>query len=409
MGVSKIVLTSVIVVVASTLCASVASAQRLAVVRVGDGSAPLTSASTAVFIDVFQNGTLATTVPLPTTIAPLTMSGVANSEGALRLSTNGRYLTLAGYGAAPGMAAIAASTSAVVPRVVARVDGNGVVDTTTRFTDTSYSGNNIRGAVSDDGTRFWTAGTAAAGADAGIRFVVFGPGATGLPLATAPTNTRVPGIFAGQLFFTSATGAFQGLSSVGTGLPPVAPPATPPVVSTVRPGFPTASGPSPYSFVAFDLNASVGDIAGLDTVYVADDRAPPAGGLQKWTFDGTTWALTAFAPTGSIVGVRGLTGRVVSGTTVALYATTAEAVSNTLVTVTDDGTTPTPAFTVLATAPANTVFHGVDFAPPLVSTPVPATTPLARGTLAGLLILAGAFWIAGARRLRKSQWIRAQP
>src|SRR5262245_52851483 len=73
------------------------------VVRVGDGSATLSNASTAVFLDEYSpSGTLVQTIVMPTAVAgsnnPLTNSGTATSEGYLNLSINGQYLIQAGYG-----------------------------------------------------------------------------------------------------------------------------------------------------------------------------------------------------------------------------------------------------------------------------------------------------------------------
>src|SRR5262249_60548949 len=88
-----------------------------------------------------------------------TDSGSATSDGFLNLSTNGQYLLLAGYRAAIGTANVVSTTSAASPRVIGRITvATGAVDTSTALTD-AYSGNNIRSATSDDGTRFWTGGT----------------------------------------------------------------------------------------------------------------------------------------------------------------------------------------------------------------------------------------------------------
>ena len=89
---------------AGTLSANHASAAAftlgdLVVVRVGDGSAALSSAATATFLDEYTpGGVLVQTIPLPTALSglnqPLTLSGSATSEGFLALSQNGLYLTM---------------------------------------------------------------------------------------------------------------------------------------------------------------------------------------------------------------------------------------------------------------------------------------------------------------------------
>ena len=131
------------------------------VVRLGDGAMSLSSASAAVFIEErrWDGSRVGSAIALPTAKAgvqqPLTMAGNATSEGALSLSLDGRYLTLAGYAAAPGRAAIA--TSSDVDRVAATVDASGNVDTTTSLGNV-FLGTNVRSAASVDGTSFWIGG-----------------------------------------------------------------------------------------------------------------------------------------------------------------------------------------------------------------------------------------------------------
>ncbi|GAB4195800.1 MAG: hypothetical protein OHK0022_12820 [Roseiflexaceae bacterium] len=330
------------------------TAGNLVVVRVGNGSAALTNAATPVFLDEFSpSGTLIQSISLPTSTsggnAALTMSGTASSEGTLVRSTNGSYLTLAGYDAAPGTTGVVSTASNTTNRIVARVDTAGTIDTTTRISD-GYNTDNIRGAVTNDGTGFWASGNGAT-STGGIRYVSFGSSGASTQLSTSVTNTRVPGIFGDQLYLSASSGTFRGVSTVGSGLP-----TTSGQTITILPGFPTTTGPSSYGFVLFDQNAGV---AGLDTAYVADDRGTGAGGgLQKWTFDGSTWSLAYTLTSGLTAGLRGLTG--IGGATPVLYATTADTISK-LVTVTDTGAGA--AFTTLAFAPTNTAFRGVAFAP----------------------------------------------
>src|SRR5262249_55869680 len=103
------------------------------------------------------------------------------------------------------------------------------------------------------------------------------------------------------------------------------------------------------------------DVAGLDTLYVADDRSPPTGGIQKWTFDGTTWSLVNTLNSGLSTGARGLTG-VVTGANRTPGATPPEATPNRLGGA-GHGGSAAPPFTTIATAAANTMFHGVALAP----------------------------------------------
>jgi hypothetical protein len=116
----------------------------------------------------------------------LTMASNSGSEGALRRSADGQYLTMAGYNqsqpeslitrsvptgnSAPLSNAIAPSNAqgakfdpAVVNRTLGRVDAVGNVNTTTTMSN-AYSGDNIRSAVSLDGQQFWTSGNVAGSA-----------------------------------------------------------------------------------------------------------------------------------------------------------------------------------------------------------------------------------------------------
>ncbi len=319
----------------------------LVVVRVGDGISALSNASQPVFLDEYTTaGAFVQTIALPTAVVgnnnPITNSGTATSEGYLNVSADGQYLTQAGYGVAPGLASVASTTSTTAPRVVARVDLNGNVDTSTLLNgDTSYSANNIRSAVSNDGQEFWTAGTAGANPDAGVRYVAALGAHTSTQISTTVTNTRVIGIFAGQLYTSSASGSFKGVNTVGSGLP-----TTSGQTITLLPGFPSTS-PSQYDYFFADAN----------TLYVAEDGASGAtGGIEKWTQSGGTWTRQYTLTTGLGFGCRGLCGSVVGGTAT-LFATTIEASSNTLVSVVDAGAGSL--FTTLATASTSEVFRGI--------------------------------------------------
>jgi hypothetical protein len=347
----------------------------LVVVRVGaTGGGTLSNAATAVFLDEFtlnvgQTGPVQS-IALPTLAsganAILTMSGTATSEGALSLSADGRFLTLAGYDAAVGTASVAnGTTSAAVNRIVAAVDMMGNIDTTTRISD-GFNQNNVRSATTVDGTQFYVAGNGASGTG-GVRLVGYGSTGASTQITTNLTNARVVGTFEGQLYSTSASGAFQGVSSVGMGLP------TTSTEATALPGFPTASGPSPYGFVFRDA----------DTLYVADDRTSTSGGIQKWTRSGGTWTLAyTLNPTGNL-GVRGLAGGLIGGQ-YTLFGTTTQSNANQLVSVIDAGAGST--FNVLATAGANTTFRGVALTSAVaVPEPESVISLLIGGAMVGLL------------------------
>ena len=323
---------------------------RLAVLRVGTGSAALTNSSTALFLDEYTfNGTAGYSLSLPTASSnAIAVSGTATSEGLISFATNGNSIIVSGYNIAPGTASVASSTSATVPRAVMTVDASGTA-TIVASTTTNFSANNIRGAASD-GSNVW-----ASGASTGI---VTGNG-TGTGLSTVVsnniTNTRGIGIYANQLFYSSGSGSARGIYRVGTGAPTVAATGSTLYIDV------TSSG-SPYAF-AFNSDTSI--------CYVADDRTIAAGGgIQKWTRTGSTWSLAYTLATGtsSTVGTRGLCIDW-SGANPVAYATTAESSANRIISITDAGASS--AATTLATAATNTIFRGISFTPG--SNPLPVT------------------------------------
>jgi hypothetical protein len=315
----------------------------LVISRVGDGSVALSGAAAPRFLDEYTPaGVLVQTITLPTVASggnfAFTASGSATSEGFVSQSADGRYLILAGYSAVPGTAAVVATTAAATPRVIARVALDGTVDTSTGLVD-AYSANNIRSAASTNGIDLWTAGTATATNGPGVRYTTLGATTT-TQLSTSPTNTRVVNIAAGQIYASAASGAFQGVATVGTGLP-----TTSGQTTTLLNGFPTATGPGAYDYYFADAN----------TLYVADDRVTVAGGIQKWVLAVGTWTLVQTLNPAAGVGCRGISGFTEGGVTT-LFATTT---NNLLVSVVDTG--PSSAFTTLVTGVANTALRDVQF------------------------------------------------
>jgi len=323
----------------------------LVVVTVGDGTTVLTNSATPVFLREYTlSGTLVNTVALPTTVSGnhrrFTLSGTATSEGALTLSVNGQYLTMIGYDAPVGTPTIASTAATSYNRVVARIDMYGNIDTTTALSD-AYSQNNPRSAVTTDGIHFWTAGNAGSGlgSTAATRYTTLGS-TTSVRLHSTNTNMRVVNIFNGQLYVSSSTGSFLGVSTVGSGLP-----TTPNQPITQLPGTWTSGTHSVFDFWFKDST----------TLYMADDgSATNLGGIQKWTFDGSTWTLqyTLLNNGSTTTPCRGLAGYVNDQGYAVLFATT----GGSLITVTDTGAGATAS--VIATAPANTAFRGVEYLVP---------------------------------------------
>jgi hypothetical protein len=295
-----------------------------------------------------------TTLALPTFASgnnwPLTLSGSASAEGNLSLSANGKYVVVAGYGADVGIATVNTTDTSIYPRVVGRIDAFGNVDTTTSL-GTAFNVSSVRGVTSSDGTSLWVSGngTAAVG---GVHFATFGA-STATQILSAPNNARFVQVFGNQLYGSAGAGTFVNVFTIGAGLP-----TTPGPTATPLPGMSTVAGPSPYSFAIVDRTVA---IAGLDTMYVADDRTiANGGGIQRWVYDGFSWTNDVTFGDGTS-GVRGLAARI-EGTGVRIIATTSEAPTNRILSIFDEpGFSPT--IIPIASSPTNTVYRGVAFAP----------------------------------------------
>ncbi|MDQ2795129.1 MAG: IPT/TIG domain-containing protein [Bacteroidota bacterium] len=329
----------------------------IVIARVGDGTAALTSAATAVFLDEYARNAsgvyvLVQSVALPTaasgTNRALTASGTATAELALARTANGSALVLAGYNAAPGIAAIPATSSTDYVRVVGLVGADGLFDTSTSlgsaFSGTATTSSAARTVASADGSSFYVAGS---GSPSNVQYIALGSAS---PTAITGTSiaSRVLNITGGSLYLSSAAG----INQIGSGLPTTAGQA-----ATLLPGF---SGTlSPYGFYFADLSATV---PGVDVVYIADDRGA-TGGIQKWSLVGSTWTLNGTIASTSAATVRGLDGNT-TGTAVSLIATSPTGM---FILSDNSGYNVAPTLTALpaavATAPTNTAFRGVAFAP----------------------------------------------
>jgi len=330
------------------------------VVRIGTGGAAVLSAAAApVFVEERQSsdGAVVRTIPLPVAAAganqPFTLAGNSSTEGMLVTSGNGQYVTLAGYGATPDTAAVNATDSSATNRVVARIDKNATIDTSTRL-DAAFSMVSVRAAATNDGTSYWVTGENGANTSGGVYYIANGTQG-GAQILAAPQNMRGLGIFGGQLYGDSQSGAAGNmlrLFTIGMGLPTAAG-----QTGTNLPGI-TNVNTSPNGFVVLDLNAAV---AGLDTMYVADTRSLAAqGGVQKWTFDGVNWTLAATFKTG-LTGAPIQVAAAKVGSFTHVVATTLDNPAKLVRFVDDGGVNPTAV--TLATAAANTQFRGVAVPP----------------------------------------------
>ncbi len=310
----------------------------LALLRIGDGTQTLSSSGNSLFVDQYTPaGALVNTVTIPDTgTQALLASGTASSEGGLTRSVDRSELVLPGYNVIRGSVtgALSGQSSAAVPRAVATVDAFGAYSLA-ESSMVLYNSNNIRGATSDGTNNFWTAGSP------GGTYYLSPPQAP-VEIQAAGGNTRFVKIIEGQLYFSTQSGT-AGVYGFSTG------------------GLPRTSD-TPVSLFATGANSQPAGFAmspGLTIAYVADQR-PTAGGIQRWTNNGAGWSLAyTFSTGGGAIDVYGD----FSGSAPVLYATTAEASANRLISLTDLG--PLSIVKVLANAGANKIFRGVSFAPNL--------------------------------------------
>ena len=272
----------------------------------------LTDSPSPDFIDQFsmnatgQTGALYTT-SLPTVsttgIVAFTNSSYSVSEGELTLSTNGEYLVTGGYNDTVSLWAPQQtfSPAPVINRVIATVNGAGVINTTTDLTD-AYSGDNFRGVVSTDGTQFWTVGHSSASTNDFVHYATLA--ATTSTIVTGPSdpsNINTAEIFNGQLYEGARNGGNSpnGIYQVGSGLPTTAPTLGDgqTLFIETQQSSPLDVGASdkpmePFDFFMADLSSNPNSINGVNVCYVADAQM----GIARYDYEGATlgWQFSYF-------------------------------------------------------------------------------------------------------------------
>ncbi len=322
-----------------------------AVVRVGpaaDGGS-LSNASAPVRLEWrdLATGAVLRTATLPTVDTgaqhAFALSGSASSDGLL--ASSGGYWTIAGYGAAPGVATV--NSVAGVSRVVARIGDDGGIDTSTAVTD-AYPGNNFRAAATADGTRFWLAGTAAM--NAGVRTAALGSVTSTDVLSTPVTNVRAVKVMGGQLYASTATDAGAGVPrvfAVGQGLPASTTAQLSPLTGVTL----LTAG----DFVLLDLGAT----GAPDTLYVADTTN--GAGVHRYTLSGGTWRETSQLRVPATAACTSVAARAEGAGPVTVLCSASD---GTVYRWADEGFLPDGGATTGAaflTAPAGTAFRGLGF------------------------------------------------
>jgi hypothetical protein len=356
----------------------------LVVLRGGDSTTPNTGSTTSqvsLYLDEYTTtGTYVGTINVPSTGgSALTLPGLGDDQhqGVLSLSTNGQYLTFAGYQVAAGSSD--ANIAAGADQPVIGMIGNSASSLTTNTVVNSYgvgsSNPYIRGAVTNDGNEFYTFGKYATngGTSNGGLAYVSGTG-------TTATTTTIEG-FADWRDIVIANGQLYGgtgSSSVGNHGP-----------YQISTGEPTTNlgnslsnnaqlgsypgGQSASGLAILNLPGDANTQNGLNVLYTIGDQS--TAGIVKYYWNGTTWinqtnvslnATDVLNPTG-LVAVQDPTNPnwvdiTVTGTN-GIYTYVDQSGYN--------GAIPANAFSIIATPSANEAFYGVALAP--TATPEPAS------------------------------------
>lgn len=330
----------------------------LMILRIGDGDQALSNAAQPIFLDEYTPaGVLVQSVAMPMSNfgsnRRFAISGTSTSDGVMNLSPDGKFLTLSGYNCdSLYQPNITSSSVPAVQRLVAIVDFNGTILTNTRMN--AYNGNNIRGAVTIDGTGFWTTGPNATPGN--ICYVPAGNDGTGVVQLNTSWNSRSIKAFNSDLYISrqAEIGVISGTPTSGLFTPTA-------IISSLSDAF---------NFVVLDVDATV---PGADLIYIADQ----VNGLLKYSKNiSNVWTArgSRSGPTSSLV------ANVIAPGNIEIYLTNPNPnsnVPNSVYKVVDntafDANITGGAFNIpgnlVQTASANRIFRSVTFVPIDVPTP----------------------------------------
>ena len=319
----------------------------LVIYRVGDGTAALGTAATAVFLDEYTPlGSLVQSIASPTTgVSAMTATGNSTTEGVISRSQDGNSLVFGGYRANTGTAGLAAAAPATVNRVVGTINLSGSVNTSVAVTDANGA---MRSATTVNGSTYYISGAS------NVRYVGTPSGAA-TSVVIDVRNSRQVNISGNTVYAangsTAITGKVQHYGTLPTGLTVASPVVTLALADAVN------------GFALFDLSAGV---AGDDTLYAL---STVENLLRKYTFDGVNWTASGSVSASGALNLAGYA----SGSAVNLFLTTATTLSSFSDASGYNANINVGSLTTLATAGANTGYRGIG----LFAGEVPEPTSLA--------------------------------
>ena len=352
----------------------------LVIVRVGDGAQTLTINGSAMFLDQFSiGGSYVNTITIPddgsTAMAAIgwdNINGVnsgSTTGSSVTRSRDGRFMVIAGYNTNLNYgASLMASAATNVAKGIGLIDSAGqysIVKTTNSIFDGSF----WRAAVTDGTNNYWgVAGIAGT--------YYFGFDAAPALIQSTFINSRSMGLFNGDIYCATA--------ATPTGLLKIS-------------GMPNTTNTPTVLFNASSGTYDIAVNAAGDLIYVTDQRnIGNGGGIQRWEFNGSVWAL-AYTMTNGLgnLGPRYIAADF-SGASPVLYVTSNDQTfdNNRLMKVTDTGVNSL--ISTLAFAGANQTFRGVQFGP-VPNTVIPRPT-LSFGQSGNNLVLtwSGSFTLMSA-------------
>ena len=311
-----------------------------------------------IFIDQFTtsaNGLVAQTA-VPTTATAgvgLLTAGDSAQDGQLYYDTVGNDFVFAGYS---GTAVNASKSMAAAD--LRTVNSSGAFSMAVQSSGAEFTGSSglIRAGTTDGNGNYWASGTGANGSQEGIWYY----NSSAPSQLVAGIAGRSLGLYSGNLFYTTGSGTAGLYMIAGT-----------PTSGAQTPTLLASTSGSPYGF--FFNNA-------MTALYIANE----SGGIQKWTFNGSSWSLAYTLD--SSVDFDWVTANF-SGANPVLYATSGAGTSgNSIYTITDtgSGSAATILDTISASGTDSGDFDGIVFIQPV---PEPSIYALAGLGLGGMFFL----------------------